>query len=106
MNQTLEMHEVLRAEQSPDIYDGPDCDQVKARWIGSADVDKDGPGEMGDPAELLAKHFPPGTVVSVKVPLCPDCGEGFDCSYNHESGEISACNCGFDWPLWTDHRYS
>ena len=74
----MNFHEVLRAEQSPDIYSGPACNEIMARWIGSAEGDKDGPSEMGDPAELRARHFPPGTVVSVKVPECPTCGESFD----------------------------
>ena len=89
----MDYREISRAEMSPDTYDGLDGGVRRPRWLVSAR------GERGDaevPAvRLQPDHFPPGTVVTVCVPLCPDC-----------KAEADLCDCGFDWRLWAEERYS
>lgn len=86
--------EIMRAEQSPDMYAGENCDEMRSRWVGSADGDKDGDGEIGPEIVLDAGTFPPGTRVRVEMPECPQC---------RTPREL--CDCGFDWASW-DARYA
>lgn len=99
---SIKYREIMRAEQSPDVYDGPNCDQHRARWVGSAEGDMDGDGEISDTIALSAATFPPGTRVAISVPLCPDCGESADVA----NDQTEKCECGFDWKAWANDRYS
>ena len=83
----MKYREAMRAAQHPDVYDGPTCDQHRHRWHGSSEGDKDGDGEIGDSVTLLAKHFPPGTKLSVQVPDCPMCGESAAINWNPGGGQ-------------------
>ena len=93
--------ETMRAVQSPDIYSGETCDQHKPRWLGSADGDKEGDTPIGDEITLGARTFPPGTVVIVKEPVCPECGE-----VPSEADVGWECGCDFDWHAWTEDQFS
>lgn len=96
----------MRAELKPDCYGGETCDQIVHRWWCYCDGDKEGDYEHG-PLQLVANFFPPGTVVSVQEPTCPDCGEVRQPS--GPPGQISwadNCRCGFDWKSWTLGKYS
>ena len=95
--------EVMWAEQAPDVYDGPECDQHKPDWrtneLGSKEPDSSGM----DLIELKADNWPAGTKIVISVPLCPDCGE------SAELGGLASdkkCDCGFDWKGWANNEYS
>lgn len=96
------------AKQSPDVYAGETCDQVKARWVVGAEGDMDGPEPLGPLLELRAETFPPGTVVVVREPVCPDCGEPRHmASLPTEPVAFQVkCDCGFDWEDWTIGEFS
>ena len=97
----MEYREIMRAEMAPDVYDGPTCDGIRPRWVGSAEGDKDGPDEVGKDGTILfsAKTFPPGAVVTVSLPVCPKCGETAD----HIQWQ---CGCDFDWREFALDNYS
>ena len=94
----MEYHEIMWAEQSPDIYAGPNCDDVKPGWKCFAEGDKG--QEMGlAELELSAQHFHPGTKVIVMEPMCPECQQiASMCRYDKY--------CDFDWDFWVDCEYS
>lgn len=113
MSDTIKRRETMRATMAPDVYSGPDCDQHTPRWIGSADGDMDGDGEVGTDGTIrfAAHNFPPGTVITVSKPECPKCG----CipqdigDQPDERGNWSAkweCECDFDWRAFTEDRFS
>lgn len=92
--------EVMWAEQAPDVYDGPNCDQHRPDWrtneLGSKSPDEGGM----DVLTLKAEHFPAGTKIVISVPQCPECGD--DAQSQHDG----KCVCGFDWKGWTNDQYS
>ena len=94
----LDVFETQSAEMHPDVYAGEDFNDVRPDWHCFAEGDKEGPDSIGDVLNLDAKFFPPGTVVSVKEPLCPVC-DGFwiDCKDS---------DCSFDWDEYARDRYS
>ena len=101
----LKYHEIMRAEQRPDVYDGPNCDKHKPRWIGSAEGDMDGDGQIGDRKGNIVfspKTFPAGTRITVEIPCCPKCEMPADVA-NDQTGK---CECGFDWRQWTEDMYA
>lgn len=93
----MDYHEVMRAELSPDVYSGPDCDQVKNRWEAFCEGDMD--SDFSQTLELSARHFPPGTKVLVLEPVCPEC---------HQISEFCRSDegCAFDWDTWIVEEYS
>lgn len=99
LNRTL----VMRMEQAPFTYGGESCDEHEPRWYGYAVGDKD--SDSSDEVLMLAKHFPPGTVVRVEEPLCPECGEPGSMALDYETGKMRNCQCGFDWREWAEVRY-
>lgn len=104
----IERRETLRAEMQPDMYDGPECDQMAPRWWTYGADDKEG-GFEHEPLTLDAKLFPPGTIISVKEPVCPTCKEAREPIYKNGKylpGFKSKCRCGFDWDAWTGDEYS
>lgn len=105
-------HAVMTAEMHPDMYAGDNCDQVRPRWEGYCDGDKEG-GEFDGPIILDPTYFPPGTKVTVEVPICPECGEPADVSWSlgeggtqSPGGHVENCECGFDWRVWTENEFS
>ena len=100
----MDLHRTMHAQQAPDVYAGKSCEGIAPRWIGSAEGDKDGPGEVGTDGviSLSARTFPPGTIVEVREPMCPQCGE-----VPHDAGDLPdghggwfthwKCGCDFDW---------
>lgn len=102
----MEFRETMRAQQAPDVYDGPECNQHRPRWIGAAEGDKDGDGPIGETLELAAKTFPPGTKVSVSEPVCPRCHEvPALMNLPGQSGQWE-CGCDFDWKNWAEEEFS
>jgi len=94
--------EVDRARMEPDIYDGPNADQHRPRWI--VGVPKEGDEEIDGPLKMEASHFPPGTQVVIKEPLCPKCGERYvNCMVRGYEPERE---CDFDWHEWADKKFA
>jgi hypothetical protein len=87
--------EVARMENKPDVYSGKECDEVgDHRWYIN-DIGDEHEGTFQEkPLIIDPKQFPPGTVVTIEVPQCPDC---------LMSAEV--CDCGFDWKEWTRDKY-
>lgn len=104
----IQRHETMTATMQPDMYDGPECDQMRPRWWCYADGDKDGDHQDG-PLELDAKMFPPGTIVRVLEPMCPQCDETRSPNYKdgkYLPGFVPKCRCGFDWEAWVANEFS
>ena len=85
----------MTAVMEPDVYSS---NPMEPQWRCSCD------GDMGDEVglrliELAASTFPAGTMVEIRVPLCPDCGM-------ESSHTIENCECGFDWSAWAEHNFS
>lgn len=99
----VEYIEVMWAEQHPDVYDGPRCDQIRHDWHLGEIGGKDGMTGGNDVIELKADTFPPGTKVVISVPLCPGCGDSAD--LGHHAGK-GVCDCGFDWNEWARDEYA
>lgn len=100
--------ETQRAEMSPDLYAGASCDKVKPRWSCHADGDMGG-DDYENVLRIDARSFPPGTLISIQEPLCPECDE-----LREPSMPLGAkhpiyaplCRCGFNWDTWRDEQYS
>lgn len=102
---TMEYHETMSAVMAPDVYDGPNCDQIRPQWYASAEGDK-GDGDHSEAVTLAADTFPPGTKIKIEVPCCPDCHTPADFSYDPASRRTLPCECGFDWEAWARDEYS
>lgn len=108
MTDDVRFHVTQGAEMAPDLYAGDTCDQEKPRWRIWSEGDM-GDHDYIDTAKLAAKHFPPGTKITIEVPCCPRCDEPLDCGPNPETKAIeypATCDCGFDWKAWVADRYS
>ena len=103
---------VQYAEMAPDVYDGPECDRVRPRWL--TEYDKHGLDDAGNEEgimELNPANFPAGTRVEIHVPICPRCGnetadgavDGICPAY---SSDPESERCGFDWNEWVANEYS
>lgn len=90
----LKMQEIAWVTQSPDCYGGDTCDQIESRWDSYFDGDKDSECSKDD-IILDPKTFPPGTMITISVPECPECQES-----------VETCCCGFDWNAWVLDTYS
>lgn len=107
MTDKVKLQETMWAEHKPDVYDGPNCDQVRPRWEVYADGDMD--SDTSADVELSARTFPPGTKIVISEPLCPSCGELREPIHPApETGPIYSgpCRCGFDWDKWVSDQYS
>ena len=94
----LQFHQIMWAELSPDVYAGPDCDEVKPQWYCFAEGDRGGE-HMIEPLELSPEHFHPGTKVLVLEPQCAQCGQIATMCRDDE-------DCDFDWDDWVLCEYS
>lgn len=98
----MEYRETMRAKQSPDVYAGPECDQHLPQWVGSAVGDKDVDGEIGPALQLEASTFPPGTIVTIKEPVCPHCRS----VPMRDGSDRWSCDRDFDWRAWAEETFS
>ncbi|KRS15634.1 hypothetical protein [Roseovarius indicus] len=95
--------ETMRVVQAPNVYAGETCDQHEPRWIGSAEGDKDGAGPVGleDALMLSATTFPPGTIVTIHEPECPQCH-----TVPTWMGGRWECECDLDWRGFAEDHFS
>lgn len=106
------LYEIMRTEVIADCYAGIDCDQVVPMFKSHCD------GDMGSDTHktdivIKLKDLPPGAVITVSYPECPEC----DCPREDKFESLSGarlkivghkekCTCGFDWEKWVLDRYS
>lgn len=88
----MEYRKIGWAEMKPDVYGGDDCETHIPEWESYFDGDKD--SERIEAMDLDAKCFQPGTRITIKEPVCPDC-----------ENIASTCGCGFDWKYWAECEY-
>jgi hypothetical protein len=64
--------------QKPDVYDGPKGNGHRPRWMTS--YPKEGEEEDGETLkiDLPGAMMPPGSRVTIEVPVCPKCGTPSD----------------------------
>lgn len=98
MMNKLEYKEIMWAEMSPDMYSGPNCDELKPRWHGFCEGDMDSE-YYEEPLQLCATTFKPGTKVIVLEPCCPKCGQIASLCEDYEP-------CDFNWDEWVACEYS
>jgi hypothetical protein len=97
----MKYSEIERHEMQPDIYGGDKCDEHIPMWNSYCYGDM-GEDTSFDPLIFDPKLYPPGTIIEVKTPCCPKCGEVFEnCIIRGQPG-----SCDFDWKKWTEERYS
>lgn len=104
MTHNLKMREEYWAEMAPDVYAGPNCDEVRPNW--RIDVEKEGPEDIGDLVQLSARTFPPGSQIIIRIPECPQCHTPADFAFNPITMSMDKCECGFDWNEWAQDEYS
>lgn len=93
----MKYQEIAWTEMRPDVYGGDTCDKIIPQFCNFSDGDKD--EDTSDDVTFLAKNFPAGTKITVKVPECPKCQ--MDAMLCQELGD-----CDFDWKKWTEENYS
>lgn len=107
--QKIRLRESMWAEMAPDLYSGENCDEQRPQWR-CLDVGGKGDSDELETLKLAANTFPPGTIVSVTEPVCPECGNAREPNFpiNHETGPtfVSKCDCGFDWDRWVGEEYA
>jgi len=91
------------AVMKPDVYAGESCEGIEPRWM--LQHEKEGEEPVED-ITLLPAHFPPGTRITISVPVCPDCSTPADFSHDFKTGVTGKCECGFDWEAWTLSEFS
>ena len=94
--------EVARYEMKPYIYGGDNMDKHIPQWWGYAAGDKQddtGPERI----TFNPKNYPPGTKITVEVPVCPRCGEVYKNCMVRGYGEDE---CDFNWKQWAEEQYS
>lgn len=95
------------AEMKPDMYGGKSCDKLVPSWTASAIGEEN--EKVGALLTLSARTFPPGTLVIVREPVCPECGARREPKFPvPKRAPIygGPCECGFDWDQWVSEQYS
>jgi hypothetical protein len=98
----IKRYPIMWAIQKPNCYSGDDCDQIKPMWETHCEGDK---GDSGteENLDIDSNLFPPGTRVTIAVPVCPECATPNQ-QVNMSKG-MEPCECGFDWKTWTENEY-
>lgn len=95
----IEYNVVASGEVKVDVYGGDKCDE-HTPYI-EAQHDGDMESERLDEFSFNAKRWPAGTKILVQVPQCPECETDAELQ-----DEQCKCECGFDWKIWAEERYS
>ena len=98
----------------PDCYGGRSFAELRPRWWGYAEGDKE--GDYTKNLQLASVTFPPGTKVVVHEPVCPKCGEVPTRSLEPQTFKTEdddtvtefhwSCGCDFDWRGFALDHYS
>jgi len=97
----LESVEIEWAVMEPDVYGGENLDKHVPQWRGCASGDMECE-TFREPMMLDPKFYPPGTKVSIRVPICPKCGDVYEnCIVRGNVGD-----CDFDWNKLVENTYS
>lgn len=91
------MKTIMWAEQKPDLYSGPNLDQIRHTFECFCEGDMQ--QEWVDIISLDSSSFPPGTKIIIQIPECPKCGSDIETCKNDDF-------CDFDWNLWVMEKYS
>jgi len=94
----MKYREIMWAERQVDFYAGEKCDREDPTWVTSEQNSRGCETQKG-PLELDPGTFPPGTKLTVSVPICPKCE--MDCELCAEDDD-----CDFDWEEWAAVEYS
>lgn len=110
----IERRETMRAEMQPDCYGGRSFAELRTRWWGYCEGDKE--GDYTENLQLASVTFPPGTQVIVSEPVCPKCEEvptrslepwTFKTEDDDTVTEYHwSCGCDFDWRGFALDHYS
>ncbi len=110
----IERRDTMRTEMKPDCYGGRSFSELRPRWWGYCEGDKE--GDFTVDLKLASDTFPPGTVVIVQEPECPKCHEVPSRSlekrsFKTENGDTVtehhwSCGCDFDWRSFALDNYS
>jgi acyl carrier protein len=107
----LQHHQIMGAEVKANVYAGDTCDQVENYFHVYCEGDKEASDDRDD-IVIKVDELPPGTLISVKYPCCPECGQA-RCNEMEPSegrwkitGHAAKCSCGFDWQEWVQCRYA
>lgn len=89
---------VITAEMTPNIYGDEKSNEIIPQFKSYHEGNKD--EEISkEPIVLKPEHFPPGTKIIVKEPVCPKCDL---CATICQ--ELK--DCDFDWKTWINNEYS
>ena len=104
-----QLHTIMRAEVKVDCYSGETCD--KHRKYFNIFCDGDMQDDDSSEKKLIIKlaELPPGAVVTVSYPCCPECGIPREDKFSSSMkiiGHKDKCDCGFDWVNWTEAEYA
>ena len=110
MPEEIERKNFSWAELRPDCYAGDSCEEIAPRWYAETEGDMS-PEEGIQSLDFPAHLFPPGTKITVEVPVCPQCHEmpmPYPMPGSKKSDYIRQCRCGcgFDWEAWAIDRFS
>jgi hypothetical protein len=94
-NMDMDREELVEYKVKPEI--GSDG-QVKNYFWKSAD--KEIEIKVEEVLIFKAHELPPGTRITIEVPICPKCGEYYACKQLHDCP-----GCGFNWKDWVDREY-
>jgi len=106
-------HHVIRTDKVvADVYAGEKLDKVEKHFETYCDGDMDSDRHQEDIVFSL-KDLPPGAIISVQYPCCPECGVAREDEYKTNPGcameiigHASKCQCDFDWENWVQEEFS
>lgn len=107
--ENMQLHVVMTAKVEVDCYAGPECDQHRKYFNIFCDGDMQDDNSSEKKLTIKLAELPPGAIVTVSYPCCPDCGTPREDKFSPSMrivGHAKKCHCGFDWVKWTDEQFS
>ena len=96
MNNDLEYKVVGTAEMSPNVYGGEESNEIIPMWKSYFEGDKNEEHSRDD-LVFNPSTYPPGTKITIKEPVCPEC---------HVTKYFCDEECSFNWQEWILNQYS
>jgi hypothetical protein len=102
---------IMQSEVKANVYAGENLDEIENYFQTFCEGDKESEDHTED---LIIKcdELPPGALITVKYPCCPECGIPREDEFEMSNGRMKIighsdkCDCGFDWVEWVIHKYS